>query len=171
MNCKSRLKLKIKKGGSLPLSVQLPYLTFKNKVMSKNSKLSRKEQFIEKRKALIALSKMVRPLVEQGEFDTVNEAIKEQYLDLNTEITEFKTFGQWKQEGATVRKGEKAFLVWGQPRKIEQVPEGSDEPEEFKYWPVCYLFANTQVHIPDQNIKQHVPQPVEEMETVNGDDI
>jgi hypothetical protein len=26
------------------------------------------------------------------------------------------------------------------------VPEGSEEPEEYKYWPLCYLFADTQVY-------------------------
>ena len=141
--------------------------------MSKNSKTTRKEQYIEKRKALIELSNLVRPLVQEGEFDTVNEAIKEQYIEQHPEIEEFKTFNQWKEDGATVRKGEKAFLVWGQPRKIEQVPEGSDEPEEFKYWPVCYLFGNTQVYKPSEKETQdQYPQPsFEPAETVNGDDL
>lgn len=140
--------------------------------MSKNTKTTKKEQYIEKRKALIALSNLVRPLVQEGEFDTVNEAIKEQYMEENPEIEEFKTFNQWKQEGATVRKGQKAFLVWGQPRKVEQVPEGSDEPEEFKYWPVCYLFGNTQVYKPSEKEQKLQPRPeVEPVEAVNGDDL
>lgn len=141
--------------------------------MSKNSKTDKKAQYIEKRKTLIALSKAVRPLVEAGEFDTVNEAIKEQYIEQHPDIEEFKTFNQWKQEGATVRKGEKAFLVWGQPRRAEQVPDGADEPEEYKYWPLCYLFADTQVFKPEGQKQQHpAPQPeVEELATVNGDEI
>jgi len=144
--------------------------------MSKSSKTTKKEQYLQKRKALIELSNLVRPLVQEGEFDTVNEAIKEQYIEQNPEIEEFKTFNQWREEGATVRRGEKAFLVWGQPRKAEQVPEGSEEPEEFKFWPVCYLFANTQVYQPDskpepQPEPQPQPQPeVEPVETVSGDD-
>ncbi len=47
--------------------------------------------------------------------------------------------------GFTINKGSKAFIIWGQPRKAEQAPEGNEEPEEYKYWPICYLFANTQV--------------------------
>lgn len=140
--------------------------------MSKTTKTDKKAQYIEKRKTLIALSKAVRPLVECGEFDTVNEAIKEQYIEQYPEIEEFKTFNQWKQEGATVRKGEKAFLVWGQPRRAEQVPDGADEPEEYKYWPLCYLFADTQVYKPSED-KEQQPQPQQqgEPQTVNGDEI
>ena len=139
--------------------------------MSKNSKSDRKQQFIEKRKALIALSQVVRILVKEGACDSVNEGIKESYMEQNTDISEFKTFRQWKEEGATVRKGEKAYLVWGQPRKVEQVPEGSTEPEEFKYWPVCYLFADTQIYKPSESKEQPTPQVFEQVETVNGDEL
>ena len=122
--------------------------------MSKNTENSRKEQFIENRKKLIATSQALRILVKEGAIDSVNEGLKDMYTEQNPEIEEFKTFNQWKNEGATVRRGEKAFLVWGQPRRVEQVPEGSTEPEEFKYWPICYLFANTQV-VTDEQMKEH----------------
>lgn len=139
--------------------------------MSKSKNSAKKEQYILKRKQLIELSNLVRPLVQEGEFDTVNEAIKEQYLEQYPEIEVFKTFHQWKQGGATVRKGEKAFLVWGQPRRVEQVPEGSDEPEEFKYWPLCYLFANTQVYQPDESKEPQQQPQFEAIEAVSGDDL
>jgi hypothetical protein len=113
--------------------------------MSKDKTNSRKEQYNERRKQLITLSVTMRQLVESGEVESVNEGLKELYIDENPEIKEFKTFRQWKEEGATVHKGEKAFLVWGQPRRVEQTTEASEEPEEYKYWPICYLFANTQV--------------------------
>jgi len=140
--------------------------------MSKNNKSTRKEQYIEKRKSLISLSQLVRPLVEEGEFNSINEALKEQYIEQNPNIKEFRTFGQWKQDGATVRKGESAHLIWGQPRRVEQAPEDSEEPEEFKYWPICYLFADTQVYKPEE--KQEAkpePQRAEQPEPVNGDDL
>lgn len=122
--------------------------------MSKNSTKTNKDQYLENRKILIEASKAIRKLIEEGEFDTVNEGLKSLYEEANPSIKEFKTFHQWKAEGATVRKGEKAFLIWGQPRRVEQVPEGSTEPEEYKYWPICYLFANTQVVTAEQ-MKEH----------------
>lgn len=114
--------------------------------MNKDSKESRKAQYMEKRKTLIELSQEIRKMVKIGIYDTVNEGLKSLYTQQNPEIEEFNTFNQWKELDCTIEKGSKAFLFWGQPRKVEQVPEGSTEPEEFKYWPICYLFANTQVH-------------------------
>ncbi|MDA3867757.1 MAG: ArdC family protein [Salinivirgaceae bacterium] len=117
-------------------------------------KTKRKEQYIEKRKQLIALSVVMRQLIEVGKVESVNEGLKEMYIDENPDINEFKTFRQWKEEGATVRKGEKAFVIWGQPRKAEQTTDESEESEEYKYWPICYLFANTQVVTAEQ-MKEH----------------
>lgn len=117
--------------------------------MSKDIKNSRKEQYMENRKKLIAISQGIRLMVKDGVFDTVNEGLREMYEESDEEISEFNTFNQWKEQGYTIKKGSKAFLFWGQPRKISQVPEGSSEPEEFKYWPICYLFTDTQVFKPE----------------------
>ena len=139
--------------------------------MSKSNKKSdRKEQYLNNRKALIALSQFIRLGVKEGAFDSVNEGLKETYIEQNPAIEEFKTFNQWRQEGATVRRGEKAYLIWGQPRQVAQVPEGANEPEEFKYWPICYLFANTQVYQPKEETTEQQAQEVEPVEAVSGDD-
>lgn len=139
--------------------------------MNKDKESTRKEQYLLKRKELIELSKFVRMGVKSGAYDSVNEGLKEIYQETNPEIEEFKTFWQWKEEGATVRKGEKAFLIWGQPRKASQVPDGATEPEEFKYWPLCYLFANTQVYKPEAKPEQETqPEPEQELATVSGDE-
>jgi hypothetical protein len=68
------------------------------------------------------------------------------------EITDFKKFNEWKQEGATVIKGAKAFPIWGQPiakQKAEEAKsKGEDyEPtqEEIERFPICYVFSNLQV--------------------------
>lgn len=126
--------------------------------MNESKQNTRKDQYNANRKALITLSKLVRPLVEEGEFPTVNETVKEQYFEKDPEIKEFRTFGQWKDEGYTIVKGSKAYTIWGQPRKVSQVPEGEEEPEEYKYWPLCYLFAITQVYKPEKKEKQPEPQ-------------
>lgn len=122
--------------------------------MDKSTTKTRKDQYLINRKTLIAISQGLRILVKQGAIESVNEGLKDRYIEENPTIEEFKTFHQWKEEGATVRKGEKAFLIWGQPRRGEQVPEGSNEPEEYKYWPICYLFANTQV-ITAEQMREH----------------
>jgi hypothetical protein len=139
--------------------------------MSKDTDSTRKEQYLLKRKSLIELSKIVRMGVKSGAYDSVNEGLKEIYQETNLGIEEFKTFWQWKEEGATVRKGQTAFLIWGQPRKVSQVPDGATEPEEFKYWPLCYLFANTQVYKPEPAAEpEHNHEPEPELETVSGDE-
>ena len=132
--------------------------------MNKNSK---KEQYKANRTALIQISTGLRQLVKSGAIDSVNEGLKEIYEKSDPNIEEFKTFWQWKDEGYTIKKGSKAFLIWGQPRKGSQVAEGSEEPEEYNYWPLCYLFANTQVFRADREKQpeqertyKHTPAPV-----------
>jgi len=134
--------------------------------MSKDKKTARREQFLQKRKQLIALSQQMRALIEAGEYETVNEGLIETYKEEHPGADEFNTFNQWKEKGYTIVKGSTAFVVWGQPRKAQQVPEGADEPEEYKYWPLCYLFSNEQVfkkgETPEaqQEPKQRQAQPV-----------
>lgn len=99
------------------------------------------------RQNLISLSASVRPLVEMGVYDSVNEAIVEVYKKENEEITELHTFLEWKDKGYRVKKGEKAFPIWGRKRKAKKTveKEGEEEEKEFKFFPVCYLFADNQV--------------------------
>jgi len=67
-------------------------------------------------------------------------------------ITVFKKFNEWKQEGASVKKGEKAFPIWGQPvgkqKEVEAKSKGENyeaSPEEYELYPICYVFSNLQV--------------------------
>lgn len=94
-----------------------------------------------RRQELKALSKALKPLVEVGAFETVNQAIVDSYT--NSENSIFKTFHQWKKDGKKIIKGSKAFCVWGKPREKEQ--EDETETDEFRFWPVAYLFSNAQV--------------------------
>ena len=123
-----------------------------------NKDKSKKEQYKANRSALIQISAGLRVLVKSGAIDSVNEGLKEIYEKSDPNIEEFRTFWQWKDDGYTIQKGAKAFLIWGQPRQGSQVAEGSEEPEDYKYWPLCYLFANTQVYKPGQN-KPEQEQP------------
>jgi hypothetical protein len=58
--------------------------------------------------------------------------------------SEFKTFHQWKALGKSILKGSKAFTLWGSPKEINH-PDPEVEDDEFKYWPLCYLFSDKQV--------------------------
>ena len=67
-------------------------------------------------------------------------------------ITDFKKFNEWKQAGATVKKGEKAFPIWGQPIGKQKEEEAKNKGEDYKAseeenerYPICYVFSNLQV--------------------------
>ena len=81
--------------------------------------------------------------MEVGELEcvTINEGLIDTYSKGNE--LEFNTFKQWKEKDFQVKKGSKAFAVWGKPRKVP-VPD-SDKDDEFKFWPICYLFSQDQV--------------------------
>jgi hypothetical protein len=96
----------------------------------------------EARQQLKAISQQLKPLVKAGEFNNLNEAIVQLYKDATHQ--EFKTFNQWKREGYIILKGSKAFPVWAQPVKGSRPKEGAS-PEDYEYFPVCYLFSNAQV--------------------------
>lgn len=99
-----------------------------------------KDQTKVMRKQLTAISNEVRPLVNDGQFNTVNEAILNHYRE-DTGASRFDSFNQWKEKGFHVIKGETAFLVWGSPRTAPVADSGDD----YKYFPLCFLFSDLQV--------------------------
>ncbi len=106
------------------------------------------------RTLLQSISNKIAGLVENGDFEKTNDAIIAYYKAQNQEITEFKTFHDWLKQGFAVRKGEKAFLIWGKPLKKKETEKPQDVPNDAmtfndltdkKYYPICYLFSNLQV--------------------------
>ncbi len=100
------------------------------------------------REALKAISQPLKPLIKEGAFNTINEALIEIVYKKDGHET-FNTFNQWKHLGYTVKKGAKAFILWAQPvslpvSKSEEKEES--EADEFSYFPLCYLFSNLQVY-------------------------
>jgi len=78
--------------------------------------------------------------------------INDVYKQTEAGITDFKTFEEWKREGATIKKGEKAFPIWGQPIGKQKVATAENKGEEYtatekenKHYPICYVFSNLQV--------------------------
>ncbi|MFY0628585.1 MAG: DUF1738 domain-containing protein [Reichenbachiella sp.] len=82
---------------------------------------------------------------------TVNYMLLNHVYDTD-EATEFNTFKQWKEQGATVKKGSKAFVIFGQPvndQKQQEAEKKGESPtendEDYQYFPMCFLFSNKQV--------------------------
>lgn len=103
--------------------------------------VERKPQVTERRKTLIVNSRLIRKLVEDGVFETVNEGLIAMYSDNLPKGTEWRSFKGWRKAGKNVIKGESAYCVWGRPRKV---PSKEDD-SEFKYYPVAYIFHSGQV--------------------------
>lgn len=108
-----------------------------------------------KRKALIDLSGAVKLMMATGQLPVmkVNDALVLIYSErAGVSPNDWSTFQGWKKEGRAVRKGEKAVLIWGQPREmkgkteIEDPETGQTEEAERKYkrFPVAYLFHRGQ---------------------------
>ena len=128
-----------------------------------NSKLQ------EKRAMLIELSQKAKALRKEkiDSAQTTEEALfwssrSVNYMLLNhiykSERVRFETFKEWKSQGATIKKGAKATIIWGQPRQgiatLEQklqkdphsVPVDDIAVEEYEFFPLCYLFSEDDVY-------------------------
>lgn len=115
------------------------------------------------RERLKLLSLEVKDLVDDGTFETINDAIMET-LYKSREHRTFNSFMGWKQQGKLVKKGEKAFLLWSKPKHVpkepvtDEVNEEADTDhanptqEEYRFYGIAYLFSNAQV--------EDIPQPV-----------
>ena len=110
-----------------------------------------KEKVQEKRNELIGLSKPIRALVQNGEFATINEGLKHLYQQDGH--TELKNIYEWNKAGKRVKKGAKALLLWGKPKKKAEQEEQGNQPQEGAeqaeddrdFFPICYVFSNLQV--------------------------
>lgn len=124
----------------------------------KNTRTARQEAARQKRAELKATSNLLKKAVASGQIPpsedgTINGLLRAMYAQQGH--TELKTFDEWKAAGYSVRKGQKAILLWGKPRKHNREDEAatagedneqqtSDKQDEF--FPVCYVFSNLQVH-------------------------
>jgi len=136
--------------------------------MNKDSKkLSRQEEARQRRDVLKSISKKARLLREnRPEFEgsTINEILMAVLYNRHGD-REFKKFREWKEEGFTIKKGEKGFMLWAQPLSELKKQEGQEtdpEDEENSFFPVCYLFSNEQVIKPEPKEQKPKRQPVPE---------
>lgn len=97
-----------------------------------------------KRDYLKGLSKIASKLVQAEQADTVNDALLSMYKEQGH--TEIHSFKKWLELGYVVRRGEKALLLWGKPQKgLNQEKETEGEKDEFKFFPLAYVFSQQQV--------------------------
>ncbi|MDR1198984.1 MAG: hypothetical protein LBK94_08265 [Prevotellaceae bacterium] len=89
------------------------------------------------------MSKTLRLLLREGAIDSINEGLKDIYRQAGHDT--LNTLQQWNRMKKTVKKGEKALLLWGQPRRVERMNDETAERDEFDFWPVCYVFSDKQV--------------------------
>ncbi|HYC28220.1 MAG TPA: ArdC-like ssDNA-binding domain-containing protein [Chitinophagaceae bacterium] len=102
------------------------------------------DEMKEKREGLKIISRMIQQLVKEGVYTSVNEGLADMYRQQgHTEIASFK---KWIEKGYCVKKGEKALLMWGQPRNADNKKKDKEgDADEFSFFPLAYLFSNKQV--------------------------
>lgn len=124
----------------------------------KNTRTARQEAARQKRAQLKATSNLLKKAVQAGEIPpsedgTINGLLRAMYAQQGH--TELKTFDEWKAAGYIVRKGQKAILLWGKPRKHDREKEAATAGEDTDrqtneqqddFFPVCYVFSQQQVH-------------------------
>lgn len=112
---------------------------------NKDKNISRRDA---RRKALINLSLKARALREECEELaelTINDIVLEHFYT-DEENFEFKLLRDWNKEGFQVKKGARAFTIWGKKRKATKAAEQEGgEDQEYKFFPLAYLFSNAQV--------------------------
>jgi len=131
----------------------------KKAVLSSISRKMRSLRIAKAKKAKTALER------EYWETRTINQMLMIILYNKNEDQV-FNTFNQWKKEGATVKKGSKAIVIWGQPTKATKEketpnpkPDAKTETEEFEFFPLCYLISSKDVILPEVQTEPETVEP------------
>jgi len=122
----------------------------------------------EKRKVLQTLSSTAVELAEDKGIEptehTINELIMMLIYNPENEHN-FKSFAGWKKEGYTIKKGSKAYMLWGQPINIENKEKTEENNEDNSFFPIAYVFRNDQAIKPIKRTrpKKETPPKVPEL--------
>ncbi len=109
------------------------------------------DKILIKRNKLKELSLKAKEKAEKTEHElsTVNEQIM-RFIYNPLGVLEFRSFKKWKENGYTVKKGSKAFLLWGQP--LNKNAEGKEDLYNFDdadnielFFPIAFVFSSNQV--------------------------
>lgn len=110
--------------------------------------VEKKQAIQEKRNELKLISKKLKKAVEFGQISSINEGLINMYHSQGHK--DLKTLKEWNEQGKRVKKGEKALLLWGKPKRIKvETAEHSTNPEgrerTKQYFPLSYVFSSNQV--------------------------
>jgi hypothetical protein len=100
----------------------------------------------ERKAALRETSNTVQELLDAGKIkaSNLNDGLLAFYNG-KRKNTVWMTLEQWQTAGYSVRKGETAQMIWG--KKIDKT---NDAGEAFSYFPILFVFSNSQV---DRTVK------------------
>jgi antirestriction protein ArdC len=114
-------------------------------------KMGNNNKYSERREQLRKTSNEVAELQKNGKIKTanLNDALLEFYSGRKKNQV-WMTLEQWQSAGYSVRKGETAQMIWG-----KKVSKTNDAHEEFSYFPVVFIFNNTQVKRSSRNFKEN----------------
>lgn len=97
-----------------------------------------------KREELKGISRVLQQAVKSGMYDSVNEGLVDMYAKQGH--TTLHSFKAWLAEGYVVKKGEKALLLWAQPRTAPNKEKiKADDKDEFSFFPLAFVFSQLQV--------------------------
>jgi hypothetical protein len=109
-------------------------------------------------KKLSDLSRELRPNVGEGkQFPSLKAALIDAYTSGKSEGVEFKSRGQWAEEGFEIKANMRAWLFWGKPKTSE-----GEDGQEKRFFPVIYLYSSNQVKKADpapeaEEVKEDMP--------------
>jgi hypothetical protein len=115
-----------------------------------------------RRKALITISVKAREMRDKKEelADlTINDIVIAHFYT-DEENFDFKLLRDWNKEDFQVKKGARAFTVWGKKRRGTKAAEQEGgEDQEYKFFPLAYLFSNMQVERKEAQAKPPQDRP------------
>ena len=124
----------------------------------------------EKRQALKTLSNAV---IQAAKFLDVEAPVNDLLFWFAydpDDVRTWKSFNGWKREGFTVRKGSKAFPVWGHPVTSTKTDDAGEHEDSF--FPLAFLFNEKQVFKPmPAKLREKISQPVAQVEDFTREEI
>lgn len=129
-------------GTAAPTGAQLNGINFDEWL----TKVTAAKTMNEKRAVLKDMSAIVKPLVKDEFFDSVNEAIISLFYERG-ENKVFHSYRDWQGLGFQVKRGVTAYPIWGRPKSELMKEKGQQLPtEENDFHPVALIFSNAQVY-------------------------
>jgi len=119
--------------------------------------MENKNKYSERREQLRKISNEVAELQKDGKIKAanLNDALLELYSGKKKNQV-WMTLEQWQSAGYSVRKGETAQMIWGM-----KITKTNETNEEYSYFPVAYVFNNTQIERSSRNFKESsLPEPM-----------